>query len=416
MKTPVGLIFFLLWMAGLSAFAQNGVIILDNGQAAFEGIWSNNTSSVDRYGDDYLYAFAVTNAPTSKATYRPNIKIAGKYHVDITYPKGQNRSTNAPWTIVCKGGRFTAKVNQTEKGGQWMRIGTALDFDAGTNGFVQLVNSTTDAREMATGKIVVIADAVRFVSVDSPAASIASFGPPVTAAAAPTKAPTSPPTQAAYLPPTRSSDFTLEINTTGLGTASKTPDLPGYVTGATVTLTARAAEGYVFGGWTGDANRMLNPLTLEMNSNKQVTANFWEAGIGIIMDETDATLEGNWIPPEKVWPGARNDSYRIAYAKKSNLSATYRPDLPKAGPYDVWVWYIAGENRTTNAPWEIVFKGGKTTVPVNQTVNGGKWFLLTSDKEFDRGTNGYVRLTNQADPASAVVVADGVAFVYVGPR
>jgi hypothetical protein len=48
---------------------------------------------VDRYGDDYLYAFAVTNTATSKATYRPNIKTAGKYHVDITYPKGQNRST-----------------------------------------------------------------------------------------------------------------------------------------------------------------------------------------------------------------------------------------------------------------------------------------------------------------------------------
>lgn len=395
MKTTAWSFLFLMgWV--VRGFSQN-IIVLDNGEAAFEGVWSNAFSAPDRYGTNYFYAFAVMDNGTSKGTYRPNITVPGKYHVEISYPQGQNRTTNASWTISCKSGTFTAKVNQRTDGGVWVRIGSALEFAAGTNGFVQLINNAPDAGEIATGKIVVIADAVRFV----PANSAITPGTPsvVTATAKP-----------------QEQTFVLNISIDGQGAVGRSPDQSRYPAGSVVTLTAKPAQGFVFGGWTRDVNRMLNPFQITMNSDKSIVANFWEAGIGIIMDETDALLEGKWLPPQGAFGGARNGSYAVSQsvAGKPTFSATYRPQIPRTGFYDVWVWYLAGENRATGAPWEIACKSGKETISVNQTKNGGDWFLLAAGREFEQGTNGYVRLSNNAQPIPSVVIADGVAFVYVG--
>jgi uncharacterized repeat protein (TIGR02543 family) len=58
------------------------------------------------------------------------------------------------------------------------------------------------------------------------------------------------------------------------GTVSKNPSLVSYNSGATVQLTATANSGYTFTSWSGDANGSLNPLTVTMNSDKNITANF----------------------------------------------------------------------------------------------------------------------------------------------
>jgi uncharacterized repeat protein (TIGR02543 family) len=44
--------------------------------------------------------------------------------------------------------------------------------------------------------------------------------------------------------------------------------------GATTQLTATPSEGYVFTNWTGDINQADNPVTLNMDASKNVTANF----------------------------------------------------------------------------------------------------------------------------------------------
>jgi uncharacterized repeat protein (TIGR02543 family) len=58
------------------------------------------------------------------------------------------------------------------------------------------------------------------------------------------------------------------------GTVLKNPNLVSYDSGATVQLTATANSGYTFTSWSGDANGSLNPLTVTMNSDKNITANF----------------------------------------------------------------------------------------------------------------------------------------------
>ena len=67
--------------------------------------------------------------------------------------------------------------------------------------------------------------------------------------------------------------YTLTVNATN-GTVAKAPDQTTYNHGSTVTLTATPATGYVFSSWTGDAIGTANPLTVTMNGNKNITANF----------------------------------------------------------------------------------------------------------------------------------------------
>jgi hypothetical protein len=209
--------------------------------------------------------------------------------------------------------------------------------------------------------------------------------------------------------------FALRLDRVGSGTVRKTPDQEQYSPNTLVTLTATPNPGFVFGGWSGDLDKIKSSLSITMNSDLQITANFWAAGQGVIMDETEADLNGWWNSPSKVWGNARYGNYKFAasVAGKENSTAIYRPNLPKAGLYDVWIWYSEGDNRATNALWEVSAKSGMETMTVNQTTNGGAWLKIAGGKPFDQGTNGFVRLTNLAGPIPSVVVADAVAFVYV---
>lgn len=67
--------------------------------------------------------------------------------------------------------------------------------------------------------------------------------------------------------------YTLTVNATN-GTVAKNPDQPRYNHGSTVQLTATPSPGFVFSSWSGDATGSANPLTVTMNSNKSITANF----------------------------------------------------------------------------------------------------------------------------------------------
>jgi len=58
------------------------------------------------------------------------------------------------------------------------------------------------------------------------------------------------------------------------GTVVKNPVLASYITGATVQLTATPNSGYVFSSWSGDATGSVNPISVTMNANKNITANF----------------------------------------------------------------------------------------------------------------------------------------------
>jgi len=73
--------------------------------------------------------------------------------------------------------------------------------------------------------------------------------------------------------------FTLTTTAVN-GTVAKLPNAATYISGATVVLTPTPATGFVFSSWTGDATGTASPLTVTMNANKNITANFTAIPVG----------------------------------------------------------------------------------------------------------------------------------------
>ena len=132
----------------------------------------------------------------------------------------------------------------------------------------------------------------------------------------------------------------------------------------------------------------------------------------IIMDNESATFSGDWtegtISTDKY---GTNYDYATTEPGAATATATWRPNITTPGKYDVSVWYPQGGNRAANAPYLVSHNGGSVNVTVNQQSGGGAWQLLASGLEFAKGTNGFVRLANNAN--GSVVIADAVRFTYV---
>ncbi len=58
------------------------------------------------------------------------------------------------------------------------------------------------------------------------------------------------------------------------GTIARSPNAGSYNAGTVVTLTATAASGYTFTGWSGDVSGSTASVNITMNANKNATANF----------------------------------------------------------------------------------------------------------------------------------------------
>jgi uncharacterized repeat protein (TIGR02543 family) len=68
------------------------------------------------------------------------------------------------------------------------------------------------------------------------------------------------------------------------GTVIKNPVLAVYNSGTTVQLTATPNSGYTFVSWSGDATGSVNPITVTMTANKNITANFILTGSGFTLN------------------------------------------------------------------------------------------------------------------------------------
>jgi hypothetical protein len=85
--------------------------------------------------------------------------------------------------------------------------------------------------------------------------------------------------------------YTLTVNIAppGSGSVAKNPDKATYTYGDQVQLRAAANLGFTFSNWTNDVSSSTNPITLTMDGNRTITANFTEL-IG-------PDLTGEWLIP-----------------------------------------------------------------------------------------------------------------------
>jgi hypothetical protein len=193
---------------------------------------------------------------------------------------------------------------------------------------------------------------------------------------------------------------------------------------ATCTPAITQAGNYrVYARWTEKSNRASNaPYTISYDGGTHLfrvdqrsnggqfnflgTYHFsaQTAPVSVIVDDTDAVYVGTWSV------GGTSESYNTDNhyheAGTGANMATYTPDLPQAGDYDVYAWWTVHSNRATNAPYTINHNGGSDTVLINQELGGGGWTYLDT-YAFNAGTGGSVLLTDEADE---YVIADAVKF------
>jgi hypothetical protein len=135
---------------------------------------------------------------------------------------------------------------------------------------------------------------------------------------------------------------------------------------------------------------------------------------GIVVDETAATLVGKWQYSTHTPPYVGLGYLHDLRADKGAKSATFTPELPRAGWYEVRLAHCYNVRRTTTAPITIRHADGETTVRVNQREeppHARLWRTLGTFR-FAAGRAGFVRIGN-SDTADGYVIADAVQFLPV---
>jgi len=132
---------------------------------------------------------------------------------------------------------------------------------------------------------------------------------------------------------------------------------------------------------------------------------------GVAVDDEQADRTGFEAKSSAVGPfvgvGYRHDGG----TKDGKQSATYTPDLPKAGKYEVRVSYSPNPNRATNVPVTVVHAGGITADKVNQQKPPpiSETFVSLGTFEFEKGKKGRVVISNEG--VDGYVVIDAVVFL-----
>src|SRR5665213_571926 len=82
------------------------------------------------------------------------------------------------------------------------------------------------------------------------------------------------PTVSALFAALSAGHYSLTVIPNGIGTLGISPRANSFASNASVTVTATPSGTNQFYYWTGSVTSSVNPLTLAMNTNKTITANF----------------------------------------------------------------------------------------------------------------------------------------------
>src|SRR3989339_385981 len=149
-------------------------------------------------------------------------------------------------------------------------------------------------------------------------------------------------------------NFTASINTYLLtitsenGTVIKNPDLENYNHGSTVQLTASPITGYTFVGWSGDVSGSANPITINMDGNKSIAANYSVSTYALTVISVNGTITKN---PDQV-----------SYAHGAQVQITA---VPITG-YSFIGW--SGDATGSENPLTVIMDGSKN-ITANYSIN-----------------------------------------------
>jgi hypothetical protein len=137
--------------------------------------------------------------------------------------------------------------------------------------------------------------------------------------------------------------------------------------------------------------------------------------VEVVVDTADSefTTVGTWMQSsDPFYPFYGPDFYYSLPGTGENY-ATFRPNLPVSGDFEVFIWHGTTPAGSSNQPYTINYSGGSTTVRVNFQggASGAQWLSL-GVFPFVQGTSGSLITNNDSDSYAG---ADAVRWVLVHP-
>jgi hypothetical protein len=185
----------------------------------------------------------------------------------------------------------------------------------------------------------------------------------------------------------------------------------------------------------GSVSTLVGPTTnpvilltgLQRDTTYYFNAQSWETGTlyatnssfatvdTIILQTPNASYTGAWSTGSGAITGFYGSYFNVAASTPFNptASATYTPNIPTPGGYNVSVWYPQYTNFTTNAQ---LFVDGYTNGfidSINQTANGATWVPLATNLFFAQGGGGNVIIYNDTGESNRLVAANAMKWSYV---
>jgi hypothetical protein len=135
---------------------------------------------------------------------------------------------------------------------------------------------------------------------------------------------------------------------------------------------------------------------------------------GIVVDERQAKLVGDWTRSRASRRHVGAEYLSDGNSAKGEKTATFTPQLPAAGRYEVRFAYPEGANRASEVRVTVFHADGEETVVVDQTqppaVDG--YFTSLGTFRFEKDGAGYVLVSNAG--SKGFVVIDAVQFLPEG--
>lgn len=129
--------------------------------------------------------------------------------------------------------------------------------------------------------------------------------------------------------------------------------------------------------------------------------------VEVIVDavaEGRVTWSGDWPVSRNVY-GYYGEAYQIHESGDGTSSYVWEADLFEPGLYEVFAWWTAAVDRSTEATFRVFASDGVHAFQANQRTQGARWVSLGA-YAFDAGP---ARVTLK-DDSSGVVIADAVRF------
>lgn len=224
-----------------ASFSQTTIRIEDaatftSGFCGFEGSRQNSYS-----GASNGYYINIQNSSAKGVTWKVNAPASGSYTLTWRYANGGSQSATSGRVLV-NGATAIASASfpKTSSWTTWTTTSGTVTLAAGIN-TVRL--ETIQSSEFAN---------IDWIEVtgNSPTPASCSGNPP----------------------PNYS--LTVTNNPAAGGSVANSPTGTSFASGTVVTLTASAASGYTFTGWSGSITGSTNPVTVTMDANKTITANY----------------------------------------------------------------------------------------------------------------------------------------------